>query len=98
MPGFEESIHLVTSVLLHKWDKFHGPLQVYYAFYLYHKHLVYNSGAAGTGDVTHCTNIILFKQWENKLYSLGFFDQFKTIRLEIPDNPVCTGDERLLKK
>lgn len=72
--GCEESSNLVTSVLLHKWNKFHHPLRVYYVFYLYHKHLVYNSGATGTGDVMHCTNNTLFTQWENKVHSLGFFD------------------------
>lgn len=72
--GCEESVHLVNSVLLSKWNKFHHPLQVHYVFYLYHKHLVHNSGTAGTGDVMHCTNNILFIQWENKVHSLGFFD------------------------
>lgn len=72
--GREESIHWVNSVLLGKWNKFHHPLQVHSVFYLYRSHLVQDSGAAGTGDVMHCTNSILFIQWENKVNSLGFFD------------------------
>lgn len=72
--GREESIRWVNSVLLSKWNKFHHPLQVHSVFYLYHSHLVQDSGAAGTGDVMHCTNSILFIQWENKVHSLGFFD------------------------
>lgn len=62
------------TVLLGKWNKFHHPLQVHSVFYLYCSHLVQDSGAAGTGDVMHCTNSILFIQWENKVHSLGFFD------------------------
>lgn len=72
--GREESIRWVNSVLLGKWNKFHHPLQVHSVFYLYRSHLVQDSGAAGTGDVMHCTNSILFIQWENKVHSLGFFD------------------------
>lgn len=64
----------VNSVLLGKGNKFHHPLQVHSVFYLYRSHLVQESEAAGTGDVMHCTNSILFIQWENKVHSLGFFD------------------------